>query len=171
MGYSTGEEVYTMGIVLKESSSLPKVRTLATGISDATLSTAQQGIYHQLEIDEYEKNYQDCNPHGAFARYYEKHAGKEGSGGKMDSQLVQHVGFHHHNLILEPPPGQFDIIFCRNVMIYFDTNAKLKLLEKFHEHLHEGGYLIIGFYDALVQLIDKSKYKFTDLDAKIFQKI
>ena len=56
-------------------------------------------------------------------------------------------------------------------MIYFDHSSKLRLLQQFYDHLHEGGYLVIGFYDALIPLIDKKKFRIADLDAKIFQKI
>ncbi len=72
---------------------------------------------------------------------------------------------------MEPMQQKFDIIFCRNVMIYFDITTKLKLLQQFHQCLHDGGYLIVGFYDALVPLIDEKKFQFYDLNSKIFKKI
>ncbi|WKN41386.1 CheR family methyltransferase [Tunicatimonas pelagia] len=166
-GCSSGEEVYSMGIVLQESNLLSQSKAIATDISDAAIAGAQQGKYHHLKLAEYEKNYREYNPLGTFEKYYQK----DGTDGAMNSELIKHVDFRHHNLISEPPPGQFDIIFCRNVMIYFDNQAKINLLQRFHQHLNDGGYLIIGFYDALVPLIDKSKYHIIDLDAKIFQKI
>jgi len=166
-GCSSGEEVYTMGVVLQESGFQSKSKAIATDISDAAIAEAQQGKYYHLKLAEYGKNYRGYNPLGSFEKYYQR----DGADGVMNSQLVDHVDFRHHNLISEPPPGKFDIIFCRNVMIYFDNKAKINLLEQFHQHLNNGGYLIIGFYDALVPLIDKSKYYFINLDAKIFQKI
>ncbi len=166
-GCSSGEEVYTMGIVLQESGCQSKSKAIATDISDAAIAEAQQGKYHHMKLADYGKNYREYNSLASFEKYYQRGGGD----GMMDSQLIQHVDFRHHNLISELPPGQFDIIFCRNVMIYFDNQAKLNLLERFHQHLNEGGYLIIGFYDALVPLIDKSKFHFLNLDAKIFQKI
>ncbi len=166
-GCSTGEEVYSMGIVLQESGLLSKARGLATDISEAAIAEAQSGSYHELKIAEYEKNYQEYNPNGLFQRYYRK----EDSGSTMKSSLVNHIDFQMHNIITEPPPAKFDIIFCRNVMIYFDQKSKVRLLQQFHEHLYEGGYLIIGFYDALVPLIDREKYQIADLDAKVFRKI
>ena len=166
-GCSSGEEVYTMGVVLQESNLIANSKATATDISDAALAKAQQGKYHHMKLTDYEKNYREYNPQGSLEKYYQQ----SGADRVMDSQLVQHVDFRHHNLISEPPPGRFDIIFCRNVMIYFDNQAKINLLQRFHEHLNDSGYLIIGFYDALVPLIDKSMYHFVNLDAKIFQKI
>jgi len=89
----------------------------------------------------------------------------------MDSALIKHVEFAYHNLITDSFTGKYDIIFCRNVMIYFDNGAKRKLFEKFHQSLNKNGLLIIGFYDAVLPMIDEKKYKVYDLDAKIFQKI
>jgi len=166
-GCSTGEEVYSMAIVLQEMGLLSSAQAWATDMSEASLKTAQQGVYHSLKIQEYGKNFEQYNNIGLFKRYYRP----EGDHGKMNASLVQHVNFKAHNLITDPVEGNYDIIFCRNVMIYFDQASKIKLLDKFYNHLNTGGLLIIGFYDALVPLIDKSKFHFLDLNAKVFQKI
>ena len=166
-GCSTGEEVYSMGIVLLESGLLAKTQALATDISEAALAAARHGHYHELKMVEYARNYLEYNPIGLFQRYYQPDDG----GSTMKPTLKQHVDFRLHNLITDSPPRKFDIIFCRNVMIYFDHASKVRLLEQFYKHLHEGGYLVIGFYDALVPLIDKEKYRIANLDAKVFQKV
>ena len=145
---------------------LAKTHGLATDISEAAMALAQTGNYHELKMAEYGRNYLQYNPTGIFQRYHQS----ADSGSTMKSTLIQHVDFRMHNLITEAPPGTFDIIFCRNVMIYFDYKSKVRLLQQFHEHLREGGYLIIGFYDALIPLIDKEKYRIVSLDAKVFQK-
>lgn len=166
-GCSTGEEVYSMGIVMKEAGQLSKCQAIATDISEAAMATARSGEYHSLKIAEYEKNYAEYNPAGLFRRYHQPNC----TGSVMEPSLTAHVDFQAHNLITQLPPRQFDIIFCRNVMIYFDQASKTKLLRRFHDALNEGGYLIIGFYDALLPLIDKTKYRYANLNAKIFQKI
>ena len=165
-GCSTGEEVYSMAIVLRESGLQAKARGLATDISEAAMATARSGEYHALKVTEYEDNYLQYNPNGLFQRYYQA----TDNGSTMKANLIQHVDFQMHNLVTEMPPGQFDIIFCRNVMIYFDQKTKTRLLEQFYEHLYDGGYLVIGFYDALIPLIDQEKYQITNLEAKVFQK-
>ena len=166
-GCSTGEEVHTMSIVLKESGLLSKARLTATDISTTALAAAKVGEYHILKIDKYKDNYFQYNAKGRLEEYYQPT--KEGI--QMNDELSQHVDFKAHNLVTSAPPGKFDIIFCRNVMIYFDQPTKARLLDQFSEHLNEGGYLITGFFDALIPLIDKKKYRIANIGAKVFQKM
>ena len=166
-GCSTGEEVYTMGIVLRESGFAKPVRALATDISNQAMAVAKSGEYNLLKLEEYEKNYRQFNPLGSLIKYYTK----TGVDGAMDTSLIKHATFEHHNLITGSFTRKFDIIFCRNVMIYFDNEAKRKLFDKFHASLNPGGFFIIGFYDAVLPLVDESKFKVLDMDAKIFQKV
>ena len=102
-----------------------------------------------------------------FLKYYEA----DGKYVKMNPDLISHATFGYQNLITDPVPGKFDIIFCRNVMIYFDSIAKVNLLEKFYEALNPGGYLIIGFFDTMNYLIDNKKFRPVDEEAKIFEKV
>jgi len=88
----------------------------------------------------------------------------------MKSELVDHVEFKYHNLITDRFPTGFDIIFCRNVMIYFDATAKRRLLDQFYDSLKPGGYFIIGFYDAVTNLVDDAKLELIDPTARIFRK-
>ncbi len=166
-GCSTGEEVYTMGIVLRESGFKKPVHALATDISNQAMATAKSGEYHLLKLDEYDKNYRQFNPVASLVKYYNKY----GVNGTMDTSLIKHAGFEHHNLITGSFTRKFDIIFCRNVMIYFDNDAKRKLFDKFYASLNPDGLFIIGFYDAVLPLVDASKFKVLDMDAKIFQKV
>ena len=166
-GCSTGEEVYSMNIVLAEMNWQQRVKSLATDMSEAALKTAKTGEYHALKIAEYEKNYLVYNPIGKFNRYCQITE----QAGTMQPELIRQTTFRCHNLITDTIEDQYDIIFCRNVMIYFDQASKVKLLDQFYRHLNPGGLLIIGFYDTLVPLIDKHKFHYLNLDAKIFQKI
>lgn len=166
-GCSTGEEVYTMGIVLQESTFKNKVTAKATDISKQSIETAKKGLYHSIKFDEYEKNLKAYNPMSSLKKYSTSTNGSI----QMDPALISHVLFDYHNLITDQFASNYDIIFCRNVMIYFDNGAKKKLFEKFHKALNKDGLLIIGFYDAVVQLIDHTMFKMIDVDAKIFQKI
>jgi chemotaxis protein methyltransferase CheR len=166
-GCSTGEEVYTMGIVLKETHSLWKTSAWATDISKNSLNIAQEGFYHEMKAIEYTENYKQYNPSGSLANYYKR----AGDNIKMDNSLINHVSFDYHNLITNSVQKKFDIIFCRNVMIYFDNQTKLNLFEKFYEALNPSGLLILGFYDAVLPLMDKDKYEIFDIDAKICRKV
>lgn len=166
-GCSTGEEVFTMGIVLKEMGIQAKAKAMATDINQDALKTAQSGLYHKIKMIENERNYREYASFGNFTRYYTS----DGKTAQMDTGLINHVTFKYHNLITDAMQDQFDIIFCRNVMIYFDQKAKSKLMEKFYQALKPAGYFMIGFYDTMLPVIDEAKFKLVDPDAKIFQKV
>lgn len=166
-GCSTGEEVFTMGIVLNELNLTDKTKALATDLNQSAVKFAKEGRYRKQIIDEYLQNFKQYNPVKRFESYY----ALDGETAHFDTNLIRHVQFENHNLLMEKMHQKFDIIFCRNVMIYFDTTTKLRLLEQFHECLNPGGYFIIGFYDALVPLINEEKFEFYDLNAKIFRKL
>lgn len=165
-GCSSGEEVYTMGIVLREAHLHHKARAIATDINQFALTEAAKGAYHKIKMTENETNYREYAVDGDFTKYYMAND----SYAQMDPKLVSHVNFNYHNLISDPVLGEFDVIFCRNVMIYFDHDAKLRLMEKFFNALKPGGYFIIGFYDTILSMVDESKYTLVNADAKIFQK-
>ena len=166
-GCSTGEEAYTMGIVLRESGYAKRVSALATDISNQAMAIAKSGVYNSMKLEDYQLNYLQFNSASSLTKYYEKNS----VDGMMDVSLISHVKFEHHNLITGAFDRKFDIIFCRNVMIYFDNEAKRRLFEKFHASLNPGGLFIIGFYDAVLPLVDATKFEVLDMDAKIFKKL
>jgi chemotaxis protein methyltransferase CheR len=165
-GCSTGEEVFSLGIVLKELQMAAKTKALATDFNANAIEEAQKGVYHQVKMTENSNNYRVFNPKNDLSSYYKA----EGEYCTMDPQLISHATFQYQNLITDSYPTGFDLIFCRNVMIYFDNVAKARLLDKFHAALKPQGYFIIGFFDTMSHLIDNSKFKVVDEQAKIFQK-
>ncbi|HEY8938397.1 MAG TPA: protein-glutamate O-methyltransferase CheR [Cyclobacteriaceae bacterium] len=166
-GCSTGEEVYSMGIVLKETNLIEKTTAKATDFNKDAIEEAKKGVYHKIKMIENETNYKEVNPFYDFSNYYTT----DGKHAMMNPELINHANFSYQNLITDPFPQGFDIIFCRNVMIYFDNIAKARLLEKFHNALNPGGYLIIGFFDTMIHLMDNKKFELADEEAKIFKKI
>lgn len=166
-GCSTGEEVYTMGIVLQETKYKGEVKADATDISQQAMQTAQKGAYNAVKISDYEEKYKEYNAFGTLKNYYKA----DGDMNYMDKGLLQHVTFNYHNLITDPYKSGYDLIFCRNVLIYFDTVAKKRIFDKFYQALKPGGLVVIGFYDAMMPLIDATKFEVMDLSAKIFKKI
>ncbi len=165
-GCSTGEEVYSMGILLKEANLLDNARAFATDFNQNAVAEAQEGVYHKIKMIENEANYREYNFFKEFDQYYTT----DGKHAFMNKELIKHVTFRYHNLITDPYPNGFDIILCRNVMIYFDSIAKIKMLDKFHASLNTGGLLIIGFFDTMSHLIDNKKFELVDEEAKIFRK-
>lgn len=166
-GCSTGEEIYSLGILLQECKLQQKTRALATDINVHALEEARAGLYHKIKMIGNEANYTAFNSVQPFAKYYEtdaKHA-------TLDPQLIKHATLGYHNLITDPARGTFDLILCRNVMIYFDAQAKTKLLAKFHAALNPGGFFAIGMFDTMSHLIDNKMFKLVNEEAKIFQKV
>ena len=165
-GCSTGEEVYSMGILLKESGVKSYVHGTATDINRDAMAIAQQGNYHKIKMIENERNYKEFNPRGNFSQYYTT----QGASATMDPALINYAKFAYNNLITDSPSQRYDIIFCRNVMIYFDNQAKRKLLQKFHQALNPDGLFIIGFYDTMLSLIDGQLFTLHNEETKIFSR-
>lgn len=168
-GCSTGEEVYSMAILLSEIRLLNKAVTVATDINHDAMRDAQNGVYHKIKMVENERNYHEYNPLGNFHDYYTN----QGTSVKVDSKLIDRVKFEYQNLINDPPPasGPFDIIFCRNVMIYFDSIAKEKILDKFYNALKPEGWLIFGFYDTMLPMMKQNLFSLENEAGKIYKKL
>lgn len=167
-GCSSGEEVYTLSILLREQGFEGKASALATDINTNALNQAKKGKYHQLKFKDYNYNYLKYKSNGTgLSQYYTD----DGRYGIMHKELVKHVIFDKSNLITDHVDQTFDIIFCRNVMIYFDIDAKKMVLEKLYNNLRPGGLLVIGFFDALIPIIDKARFQIFDLNNKIFKKV
>lgn len=166
-GCSTGEEVYTLGVLLHEVKLQQIATALATDFNETAIGEAKDGVYHKIRMIENAAAYKKFTSYRDFSTYYKD---LDGTRVRMNPELVSHVEFKYHNLITDPFPQGFDIIFCRNVMIYFDTPAKRRLLDKFYQALNPGGYFVIGFYDALMSIINDQNLELVDSDVKIFRK-
>ncbi|MDN4165908.1 protein-glutamate O-methyltransferase CheR [Cytophagales bacterium LB-30] len=166
-GCSTGEEIYTMAIVLKEVGLLSKAKALATDMNSEALQASEKGEYHKIKMIEYGRNYAQYQPKKDFQEYCSLDANHY----VAKPYLRAHVKFTLHNLVTEPIQGKYDIIFCRNVMIYFDQATKERLLHAFHQALYPGGYFIIGFFDSIVSLIDKEKFSFENPGLRVYKKV
>ena len=160
-GCSTGEEVFSFGVLLQELGWNMPIEIHATDISQAALQKAKDGVFHDLQVEEYRKNYEAFNPTGDMVRHCTP---VPGGGIRMHQRLIRNVTFYQHNLVKDPYPRGFDIVFCRNVMIYFDTPTKQRIAPLFHEALKPGGLFSIGFFDALTPLL--AQYQFRQLSAK-----
>jgi chemotaxis protein methyltransferase CheR len=165
-GCSTGEEVFSFGILLKETNLQERAKAFASDFNQNALTEAKAGVYHKIKMIENETNYREYNAFQNFGKYYTS----DGKYAIMNQDLIKHVNFSYHNLITDAYPQGFDVIFCRNVMIYFDSIAKVKMLDKFYEALNPGGLFIIGFFDTMNYLIDNKKFELVDEEAKIFIK-
>jgi len=129
---STGEEPYTLAMILDRLGALGSASILATDIDEGVLAKAQEGVYLERSLREVPK---------AFAQaYFEEKNGTF----HVSDRLKRAVKFHKHNLLLDPFGERFDLIVCRNVMIYFTEEAKRGLYARFASALRPGGLLFVG---------------------------
>jgi chemotaxis protein methyltransferase CheR len=150
-GCSTGEEPYTTAITLQEyfeNKTKPEIKILATDIDTQVLDKAKEGIYASDIIEDI--------PVDILKKYFYK--GKAGNEGlfKVKDNLKNMITFLRLNLLDEayPMKGQFDIIFCRNVIIYFDRETQKKLFNKFSRYLAGHGYLFLGHSENISAISD-----------------
>lgn len=159
-GCSTGVEAYTIAMILLNS--IPDlanwdVRILATDIDTNVLHTGEAGVYGKDMIAPV--------PLSFLSRFFQRT--KDGTRYRVKRQLRQMVAFRYLNLIEKfPLRGKFDIIFCRNVMIYFDKATQQNLVNKFSDALKSGGYLFIGHSEGLSGL----KHNLNYIKPTIYQK-
>jgi len=144
-GCSTGEEPYTIAVILqREMADIARhdVRILATDIDTEVLAKAAQGEYPENSIEDVPK---------AYRSYFAQNPGGRGSTVRLSTATRSLIAFRQLNLLNTWPfRGQFDAVFCRNVMIYFDTPTKAALVERFVERLIPGGWLYIGHSESLL---------------------
>jgi chemotaxis protein methyltransferase CheR len=160
-GCSTGEEPYTIAVVLKREIRNPAdhdVRILATDIDTNVIAKGAAGEYPVSSIDEVPKTYRE---------YFQPVGGDPNAAEiVMGDEVRSLISFARLNL-MEPWPfrGRFDAIFCRNVMIYFDGPTKSKLVDRFTQQLKPGGWLYIGHSESLIgshpglQLVGRTVYR------------
>ncbi len=150
---SSGEEPYTLGIILNEFKAGHagfRFSISATDISTKVLAQAQQGVYGMDRMQ--------TVPSELLRRYFRKGKGKGQGYVKVKPELQKGLSFKRFNLMDQFPwQGELDVIFCRNVMIYFNRETQSQLVEKFYRCLKPGGYLLIGHSESLTSINTKFK--------------
>jgi chemotaxis protein methyltransferase CheR len=149
---STGEEPYTMALILSEAlKNVSDVKILATDISTSVLATARQGEYEAKKLEKISGK--------MIEKYFTSVRNKGGKVCQVKENIKKMIQFSWLNLSTPPYPmkGPLDIIFCRNVMIYFDNKVKERLLGDMYRLLKPGGYLIVGHAESLSGLLSRFK--------------
>jgi chemotaxis protein methyltransferase CheR len=159
-GCSTGEEVYSMAILLQEEGLLHRSVIYATDINQRALQAAKDGVYSLDLMKNYTTNYQKAGGKSAFSDYY---LAKYNSA-LIDKSLKQNVVFSIHNLAVDRSFNEFQLILCRNVLIYFNQSLQNKVLNLFYESLCPFGFLALGNKESLL-FSDKQKH-FEDVDKR-----
>jgi len=149
-GCSTGEELYTMAILLKEEGLLERCLIYATDINPQSLEKAKKGIFSLNRVRSYTKNYQAAGGKCSFSDYYT--AAYDSA--LFDRSLCENISFADHSLATDSVFSETHLICCRNVMIYFNPALQERALGLFHESLCHRGFLALGSKES----IDFSSY-------------
>src|ERR671931_1523049 len=144
-GCSTGEEVYSLAIVLHEEGVYERTRIYATDINESVLERARAGVFPLEKMQEYTHNYIRAGGKRAFSEYYV--AAYDGA--QFDRLLARNVVFAQHNLASDRSFNEFHVIVCRNVMIYFDKSLQDRVHRLFHESLAPFGVLGLGHKESI----------------------
>lgn len=165
-GCSTGEEVYSMAILLKEANLLQKSLLYATDINQEVLEKARAGVFSLSTMKQYSENYILSGGSNDFSEYYivsHNHA-------KFSDALRSKMIFAMHNLVSDSSFNEFQLIVCRNVLIYFDKELQKKAITLFDASLEPLGYLALGTKETLRFSPVENNFKQLENKEKIWRK-
>jgi chemotaxis protein methyltransferase CheR len=166
-GCSTGEEVYSLAILLQEEGLYPRCRIYATDLNDAVLAKAQRGIFPLSAMQEYTRNYQRAEGNRSFADYYTA----DNDFAILRPELRENVVFAAHNLVGDASFNEFHGIFCRNVMIYFNRALQERVHRLFYESLLTYGYLGLGHSETIRFTPHASAFEEIGAREKLYRKV
>jgi chemotaxis protein methyltransferase CheR len=156
-GCSSGEEVYSLAILLEEAGVYDRCRIYATDISDAILERARQGVFPLRIMREHTRAYQRAGGSRDFSSYYVT----DHERAVFRSSLRRQVVFSQHNLVCDSAFNEFQLVVCRNVLLYFDQTLRQRAHDLFHSSLSNFGILVLGKKESL---------RFTEYD-QMFQEL
>jgi chemotaxis protein methyltransferase CheR len=166
-GCSTGEEVYSLAILLQEAGLREKSFIYGTDVNTDVLKEARRGIYSLRKIKSYAENYQLSGLEGSiidhFTILYDA--------ATIHSELKQNTLFSVHNLVSDNVFNEFQLITCRNVFIYFEIELQERILELFYKSLAPFGFLCLGAKETIRSDIFRKKFKVINHTENIYQKI
>lgn len=144
-GCSTGQEAYSMAILLKEEGLYKRSQIYATDFNDVVLQKAKEGIYAVEHVKDYTLNYQRAGGKASFVEYYTAHHDSI----IMNRSLKKNIVFANHNLETDGVFGEMNVIMCRNVLIYFNRELQNRVLKLFSHSLCRHGILCLGSKESL----------------------
>ena len=154
-GCASGEEVFSMAILLKELNLLDRSLLYATDLNPTVLDIAKKGLFPLRTIQQYAENYRIASGKKDFSDYYTANYGHA----KFSDELINKMVFSQHNLITDGSFNEFDLILCRNVLIYFDKDFQRVALELFDKSLSKLGYLALGTKETIKFSSIQHRYK------------
>jgi chemotaxis protein methyltransferase CheR len=166
-GCSTGEEVYSLAILLEEEELYERTRIYATDINEAVLDRAREGVFPLQQMKDYTQNYIRAGGKRAFSDYYLSAY----DGASFDNALTRNVVFAQHNLVSDRSFNEFNVIVCRNVMIYFDRALQSRVHDLFYESLPRLGILALGHKESIAFTPHVSHYEELDVAERLYRKV
>jgi chemotaxis protein methyltransferase CheR len=166
-GCSTGEEVYSLAILLHEEGLYERTRIYATDINAQVLNTALAGVFPLEKMKQYTQNYIRAGGKGEFSEYYV--AAYDGA--RFSRSLTKNVVFAQHNLVSDHTFNQFNAILCRNVLIYFDKTLQDRVHGLFHESLEMFGVLGLGHKESVAFSPYSDSYEVIDAAERIYRRV
>jgi len=166
-GCSTGEEVYSMAILLREEGLYDRSRIYATDINEVVLQRAKAGIFPLERMQEYTDNYIRAGGKRSFSEYYTAKYG----GALFDQSLTKNVVFSQHNLVTDRSFSEFNVILCRNVLIYFDKTLQSKVHSLFYDSLMTFGVLGLGHKESVRFSPHADRFEELEPNEKLYRKV
>ena len=166
-GCSTGEEVYSAAIVLEEEGLLDRSRIYATDINDRVLKQAKAGIFPLNRMQEYTENYIKAGGKRSFSEYYTAMY----DGALFSPSLTRNTVFSQHNLVTDRTFSEFHMVFCRNVLIYFDRALQDRVHSLFYDSLVMFGILALGSKESLRFSQYEDCYEMLHVKERIYRKV
>ncbi|WP_140937468.1 CheR family methyltransferase [Sphingobacterium lumbrici] len=166
-GCATGEEAYSLSILLHEEDLLNRSFIYGTDISQQTINTAKKGVYTMEKIKSYTENYNRIGLNSKFSDHYTAMY----DAAIINNEYRNRVLFSNHNLVSDNVFNEFQLICCRNVLIYFDKELQRRVLKLFYESLSLFGFLCLGTKESLYQQEINANFKVINKSLNIYQKI
>lgn len=166
-GCSSGEEVFSMAILLKETGAFDKAKIIASDLNKEVIEDAKRGVYSLKSFPLNEENYINSGGTGRLADYTEIRENNM----VLDGSLLENVKFMRHDLSTGNAFSKFDIIMCRNVMIYFNKTLQENVFTLFHKSLFKNGYIIIGKKESMAYYTNARQFSEENEAEKIYRLI
>ncbi len=165
-GCSSGEEVYSMAILLHEEGLYERTQIYATDINEEVLKKAEAGVFPLEKMRNYTRDYIRSGGNNAFAEYYQV----QGKNAIFDSVLRKNIVFAAHDLTTDSSFNEFQVIICRNVLIYFNYQLQNHVHDLFVKSLSAPGYLGLGSKEGIENIKHGSCYECIDRKQKLYRK-
>jgi chemotaxis protein methyltransferase CheR len=166
-GCSTGEETYSLAILLMEAGLYEKTRIYATDINDAVIDRARRGRFPLDRMRDYTANYLRAGGQEEFSRYYKA----EGDEAAFAEDLTSRVVFANHNLVSDGPFNDFNVIVCRNVMIYFGKGLQDRVHDLFYDSLETFGVLALGHKESIKFTPHENRFEQLNSKERLYRKV